>query len=157
MEEFAVYLTSDVTTVTDDQLDDLMDALAPFHVSLSLAEGRLTAQLTVEAAGLVHAAEIGAQAVQDALDADPLLAGSRLVAVQVMTGEEFDQWLSGNLATAEVARLLGVSRQRVLQLEKDDPAMPRSVMIGRAKMWPAAAIRRYASRPRTVGRPAAAS
>ncbi len=49
------------------------------------------------------------------------------------------------MGTAEVAALLGVSRQRVLQLAQTDGFPQPVAVLSMGKVWDGAAIRRWAS------------
>ncbi len=53
------------------------------------------------------------------------------------------------MGTAEIAALLGVSRQRVLQLLRDDDEFPRPLaVLSMGKVWLAADVRQWAERRR---------
>lgn len=149
MAEYAVHLTTDRADVTDEQLDDLVDALAPLAGVPSMLDGRLSVQLTVDDHDLVTAAAQAQHAVHTVLRyAQPV----QVVAIEVMTAEEFARRLDGPpragdlVSTTEAAELLGVSRQRVLQLSKDRPEFPEPVRLGaRGLHWSAAGVRRFAA------------
>lgn len=143
MPEFSVHVTTSATDVTDEQLDQLVDELTPWAGTPGMADGRLDVQLTVAARNIAEAPEKGLHATLGAMTLANI--SGEPVAVQAMTTAEFSTWLTGLVSTAEAAKILGVSRQRILQLERDDPNMPAPAQVGRAKQWPAAALRRYAA------------
>jgi predicted DNA-binding transcriptional regulator AlpA len=151
MAEYAAHVTTDLEHITDDQLDDLVDALAHVYAVPSMLGGRLSVQLTVTCppeAGLVEAHR---EAVRHVL---PALAGlglrAHVVAVEVLTAEEFARRqglpprVDDVVSTTEAGEMLGVSRQRVLQLaERDD--FPEPIRLGqRDLVWSADALRRFA-------------
>jgi predicted DNA-binding transcriptional regulator AlpA len=132
MGEYAVHLTTDRIDVTDDQLDDIVTELIAYAGVPSMVGGRLSLQLTVEASSISDAVWH-----VEALAAAPGITGStaHVVAVEVQTAEEFARSFdeprrTDDLApTSEVAEILGVKRQRVLQLAKR-PDFPRAVRLG---------------------------
>lgn len=149
MAEYAAHITTDVGEVTDDQLDDLVDALAPVAGVPSMLGGRLSVQLTVEADALLYAHTV---AYGDVLAAcsEAGLADVEIVGVEVLTAAEFERQQDGPppvddlVSTVQAGRILGVSRQRILQLSANHSNFPEPVNLGtRGLYWSAAALRRF--------------
>ena len=151
MAEYAADVTTDLEHITDDQLDDLVDALAHVSAAPSMLGDRLSVQITVACppeAGLVEAHRAAVRHVLFALAG--LGIDAQVVAVDVQTAEEFERRLGlppqvhDLVSTTEAGEILGVSRQRVLQLaERDD--FPEPVRLGqRDLLWSADALRRFA-------------
>lgn len=155
MAEFAVHVTTNVTDLTDDQLDELIERFAEYSGVPSMLGGRLSLQLTVfDADSLEDAALIAATAVRLNLPVP-----GQAVAVEVVTAEEFargfgDAARTDLVPTSEAADLLGVKRQRVLQLAKAYAGQfPEPVRLGsRGLFWSRAALGRFAAtRKRSSG------
>ena len=156
MAEFAVHVTTDVTDLSDDQLDELVEQFADHSGVPSMLGGRLSVQMTVDdAENLGDAALIATTAVQLRLPVP-----GRAVAVEVMTAEDFARGFGEAIRaedlvpTAEAAEILGVKRQRVLQLAKAYAGQfPEPVRLGsRGLYWSRAALSRFAAtRDRTSG------
>jgi predicted DNA-binding transcriptional regulator AlpA len=147
--EFAAHVTTDIEQVSDEQLDDLVDALAPVAGVPSLLGGRLSVQLTLEAEGMRGALEQAVRAVGEAMAAAGV--GMHVVGVEVLEQAEFDRrqglppQVEDLVSTTEAGEILGVSRQRILQLAEAYPdTFPRPVRLGaRGLHWSAAALRRF--------------
>lgn len=135
MAEYAAHVTTDVGEVTDEQLDELVERLAPWAGVPSMHGGTLSVQLTVEA-DFFHTAALVAGATVFAEVEGVELRGS-VVGIEVLTDDEFERRLGLPLvapdliSTVEVGELLDVSRQRVLQLVDDHPDFPEPVRRGR--------------------------
>ncbi|MHA6626928.1 helix-turn-helix transcriptional regulator [Pseudonocardia sichuanensis] len=155
MAEYAAHVTTDITAVTDEQLDDLVEAFAPVAGVPSMLGGRLSVQLTVvtEHPRLADASEHAEAVTIDVLRRVGIANArtGRAVGVEVLTTEEFDRRLGlptdvdDLVSTTEAGEILGVARQRVLQLaDRDD--FPEPVRRGqRGLFWSAAALRRFAA------------
>jgi len=158
MPEYAVHLTTDVASVTEDQLDSLVDGLIKRAAAVGFEDGRLTAQMTVSAMDFPGAVQDGGTDLLAELAMMDIAA--EVVAVEVRTAEEFDRWLTRPqrpedlVSTAEVAGILGVSRQRVLQLAETHEDFPSAVRVGSAMLRSGSAVRRFAAEwKRTPGPP----
>ena len=154
MAEYAVHVTTTARLDPDDDRawDELIEQLAPYAAALG-SEGpageRLSAQLTVAAGDLRDAGEAGCAGVLVALAGLGIAAA--VVAVEVTTGDEFarrqdvPRQVDDLASTSEIAELLGVSRQRVLQLAKA-PGFPPARRLGaRGLHWSRAAVSRFAA------------
>lgn len=107
-------------TFTEDVAEDLVDALVRFHASVGYGKTRISASLSLTAASPLEAAEKGAKVFLAALKRP-----ARLEAVEVKSVTDLDKELSRPnypqlVGVAEVASLLGVSRQRVSELARTD-------------------------------------
>jgi hypothetical protein len=92
---YSAHLTTDVEQITDEQLDALVDALAPVAGVPSMLGGRLSVQLTVEASTIGVAESLATQAVRDAVrlavpavDIGPEFVGVELRKDPLMTDEQ---------------------------------------------------------------------
>lgn len=156
MAEFAVHVTTDITELHDDQLDELVERFVEYAGVPSMLGGRLSLQLTVSGAeSLEDAALIAATAVRLNLPVP-----GQAVAVEVVTAEEFARGFGDGgrtddlVPTSEAADLLGVKRQRVLQLAKTYTGeFPEPVRLGsRGLFWSRTALSRFAAtRKRSSG------
>lgn len=159
MSEYAVHVTTTgrIDPDDEDRWDELIEAEgdAPHFAAFGARNGGLEAQLTVQASDLHEAGRRGADALTEAM-ADIGVTGE-VVAVEVMTADEFDRWLNRPqrpddlVSTYEAAVILGVSRQRVHQLADSDPEFPEGVRVGNAVLRSGSALRRYEKRERHPG------
>jgi len=100
---------------TEAALDAAMERLSPFHASVGVGpRGWASARISLLGETLAQAAAAAVALVEAAFDGAPALVA------EVMTEAEFDiregwQTLPELVSVTEVAQLLGVSRQRVLQ------------------------------------------
>lgn len=153
MAEYAVHITTTarVDPDDDDVWDALIEQLEPYAAAFGTtgsAGDRLDAQMTVEADSLHAAGQSGSAAVLAALS--ELGIDADTVAVEVQTAAEFARQFERPrraddlIPTSEAAELLGVSRQRVLQLAKT-PEFPPAVRLGSRWHWSRAELRRFAA------------
>jgi predicted DNA-binding transcriptional regulator AlpA len=143
-------VTTDVEDVTDDQLDELVDALAPVAGAPSMHGGRLSVQLNVvtEHPRLADATEHAEAVIVDAMRRVGLATArtGRVVGVEVLEQAEFNRRIDGPpraddlIPTADAAQLLDVSRQRISQLAEAFEDFPRPVKRGRVLLWPRSAL-----------------
>lgn len=160
MPEFAAHITTTThIQFTDPMVDTLVEALAPVHGAAGTLAGHLDARITIHAHDLPAAATTAHDLITDLLH--QLGLGGEVDGVTVQTTDAFDRTLGAPrhptdlITTAEAADLLGVSRQRILQLAADHPGFPTSVRHGRAHLWSADAVRRFDTGwDRRPGRPA---
>lgn len=141
--------------------DEVMAALAEHSPALHHhASGATSAVLTIQAPSLPSAVTEALRVVQVAT------GGASVCGVEVLAEdlaqEEADRPdLPELVMAADAARLLGVSRQRVMQLIATDPAFPDPVLVlDNGRIWAAAGIRAYGAgrdrsprhkTPRTAG------
>jgi len=109
-------------TVNDDLADFLMDDLQSMHVSVGGSPtGNLSVRMTLPAESVEQALQFGDSVVERSLarwnaDLRPVLE-----VAEILTEAEFDRregWthIPDLIGVAEAASLLGVTRQRILQL-----------------------------------------
>jgi len=148
--------TGDLT----DKVDDLLEAMAPYHAAASFTERGMTVQFTVEARTMRRAMDEGVAVLEDTLHTvgikdDGIFAG------RAQKMEHLDPELSlpnarELLGVIELANLLNVSRQRASELARTGSGFPRPiVLLASGPVWDRAMIARYVEhwdrRPR--GRP----
>ena len=115
-----------------------MDALADYHPAVwTSPRGWLSVTITVPAENLRQAAATALAVVEQA-------AGAPAVSIDVMATDEFDARagfvpVPDLVGTSEAAEILGVSRQRVLQLARSG-ALPASPVGGKALAFPRSAV-----------------
>lgn len=129
--------------VSEDQIDSLMRALQTFHGAVGKSpRGWVDAQISVPAENLTQAAAIAVATVEAAARGAGMTAEA--LAIEVMTESEWnvregweddemdvlDEALAGPsvIGSEETAKILGVSRQRVMQLVNEGQL--QSVPIG---------------------------
>lgn len=116
--------------------------------------GRITIQMTVEAATLRAAQERAHRAVASALAET---AGEhQIVAMETLREEDFlaEQGVGPDVVDPnEIAAMLGVHRSRVHALAKDHPDFPSGKRLGRAVVYDRAAVLRWVASWRSRGRP----
>lgn len=97
MPEYAAHVTTDVTEVTEDQIDGLVDALAPVYGAVSMLGGTLSAQLTVSGNELRDAAVQATATVNLALHHASIadIRTSHVTRVEVLTQAEFERRQDG--------------------------------------------------------------
>lgn len=147
----AVEVSRKGSDVTDDQVDELMEALAVYHGSVGTSpRGWLEARVTLPAESL-------AQATMTAVAVVESVAGAAAIAAVVMTEEEQAAregfTVEPEIMTmVEAAEMLGLSRQRVQQLARDGrlQAVPWS---GRSTALTRSSVEAFAAQPRLRGRP----
>jgi len=151
--EYAAHVTTDVEHVTDEQLDELVDVLAPVAGVPSLLGGRLSVQLNVPtehprlADATEHAEAVVIDAIRRVRIAPP--GTGRVVGVEVLEQAEFMRRLDGPppaddlVPTTEAAQILDVSRQRVAQLAEAFPEFPSPIRRGRMLLWPRTGLREF--------------
>jgi predicted DNA-binding transcriptional regulator AlpA len=145
----AVHLTTDVDHVTDDQLDDLVDALAPWSGVPSMLDGRLSVQLTIDGPGIGEVSLFAMSRVANTISATLKRSQLGITGLEILDQYEFDRRLEDRpplddlIPTAQAAEILGVKRQRVDQLAKSFENFPRPVRRGRVLLWPVPALREF--------------
>ena len=160
MAEWSVDLVVDVGHEIDgDTLAELGERLEA-HVA-SVGEepepGRLGVQMHTEAPSIRKGLDAAVRAVTDALRAVELRG--EVIDARVMTAAEFERQqmcptLPPLMGLAEVAEFLGVSRQRVNQLVKENPQYFREVVrTASGPLYAEAAVSAFKARRRRPGRP----
>lgn len=141
------------TEPTPDELDDLMEVLGPFGAAFGMSpRGWLGVRLTVPAEGLRQAAMSATSLVQAA---DPRL---RPLALEVMPEDEWEArqafalpWrLSDVIGTNEAADMIGVSRQRVLQMVAEGK-LP-GLVVGHSYVIPKQSVEQWLDQREMDGR-----
>lgn len=115
--------------VTDDQAEDLLDALTTHHAAVAHTTDTLIVTLTVAADDPPAAAAAAIAAIDTAA---PFTAGWSAAAVEVLTVEEADRRLDlpavpALVGVAELADLLEVSRQRASKVADTAPGFPAPI------------------------------
>lgn len=112
--------------LTEDQVDAMMDGIEPFHGALGRGpDGWISAQISVPAENLTQAAAIAIAAVEGAARGAGFTATA--IGAEVLTEELFNRrqgWEDepgaadqpSVIGSEEASKILGVSRQRVMQL-----------------------------------------
>lgn len=144
---------------TDGHLRDRLAARSPAigagHLNGEPVDGRITIQISIDAATL-HAAQEKAHREVAAALAD-LFAAPRIVRMETLTEEDFAaevDHLPPLVGASEVATMLGVSRQRVHTLIKDNPSFPVAQRTASGPVWSRRAIEEWdAQWDRKQGRP----
>ena len=130
----------------EDLADHLVEALASHHVAVSVGNGYVSARLDVtaetEAEGITHAREL-LRAALAAVGHD-----LQVLAVSAQTVLEQEKQLAQSnvpelLGVAEVAEALGVSKQRVSELEESERFPAPLVRLRAGPIWSRTAIARF--------------
>lgn len=119
------------TQINDTELDELVDALAKYSAAIGPEDSPengpwiYSATITLEASTL-------RQAIAAALQAVESTAGAKALAIEILPTHEFDRRVDQPLipplvGNAEIARMLGVSRQRAGQLVDVEGFPPAAV------------------------------
>lgn len=143
MLEWTVELGIDHADVGDVAIDDIVEALAACSPVVSVGERALRIRMSVEAVDAERAIKAARARLADALPADRRRFA--LVEVHAQEWERFcaDLELPKAIAlvgVAEVAQMLGVSRQRASQLARD-PRFPEPMhVLAAGPVWAKAAI-----------------
>lgn len=132
------------TEPTADELDELMDALGPFHAAIGMTpRGWLGFRLSVPAEGVRQAALVATALVQ--------AAGPGLVplSLEVMPEDEWDARqgfvpMTSLIGASQAALMLGVTRQRVIQMV-DEGKLPGQ-LVGRSTVIPRSAVEEWIGR-----------
>jgi excisionase family DNA binding protein len=138
MEHFNV--RAELATRRQDLDDDLIDALTGYSPAVGRSDrGRVEVIITVPADTL-------RQAVTTALPLLEQAGNSGVIALEVMSTAEFDARLGVEplpdlVSGPEAATILGVSRQRVLQMVEEGK-LP-GTLVGRSIVIPRAAVHAY--------------
>lgn len=162
--DYAVRVVTDAQAPDDDDFwDALMEELVDYAPALSEDREGLGAQLAVD--GAEDHSDAVARAVAAVLAALGRLGiPGAVVKTEAQTWESFEQDIERPtrpddlVSTSEAAALLGVVRQRVLQLRDSHEDFPEPVPgAGRTLLWSASALQRFAKTwKRTPGPRAAA-
>lgn len=136
-----------------DAADALMDALDAYAPALQHhADGSTTATLTVEADGVLLAAEFAIAAISGAAGAIDV-TGVEVLTEEAAAAELARPQLPPLAVLSDVARILGVSRQRAVQLAQTDPDFPAPVLeLPTGRVYAAAGVEAYARRRDTSTR-----
>lgn len=133
--------------VTDEQAEDLAEALAGHGAAVGTTSGRGTVQLSVDTETLEAAVAAALAVVAAALP-----AGVQMVGVEVVTAVELGRRLAVPapvelVDTEQAGEILGVSRQRVEKMARDlaeFPSPAANVGRGRRRVWSRQVIEEYA-------------
>lgn len=132
-------------------VDELIDQLAQYHGAIAVSpRGWLEARISLPAESLAQACATAAAVVET-------VTGRRALACEVMTEEEFDarEGFTSEpelLSAAQVAEILGVSRERVRQLAVAGRLQEVS-WEGRSKAFTKSSVDALSSKVRPTGRP----
>lgn len=143
-----------------DRIDDLLEALAPYHAAASYDAHGITVQFTIEGRAWRDAAEQGSIVLENAMrKAGIENTGVFVAQAQTMEhlAQEQDQPNKPELiGVMELAKMLGVTRQRASELARTDSGFPRPMtFLASGPVWDKATIMRYVDRweRRPRGRP----
>jgi len=159
------YAKADTTGYPLASLDLLLGRLSERNLAPAVQGGvdRYSARVWVEAATVAKAVREASTQVADAI-AEAGMPAWPVVRAEVMTEDELDAelirpQLPTLVGTAEVAEMLGISRQRVNELRSVgrnvEPAFPKPVAsLAAGPVWDAAAVTGFLRRwDRKPGRP----
>lgn len=148
MSEWSVYVESRGDgVVTPDDLGDLVDRLRVYGGSVSGGEGTASAQFTVDAKDAADATARATRAWREILAAS-IAGGWHVVRVEAMTPDEqvrviHEPTYPNLLGVAEVATLLGVSKQRVNELKNAGRLPEPLATLASGPVWPEPWLRRF--------------
>jgi len=154
---FAHHLAKDTLT---DRIDDLLEAMAPYHAAASFDAHGVSVQFTVEAASVGKAIDAGLTVLLKALQEVGIKAdgifGAQAQTMEHLAAEQDLPNYPDLIGVAELAEILGVSRQRASELARTGSGFPRPLrFLASGPIWDKAMIARYVQhwdrRPR--GRP----
>lgn len=138
MSTYNAYIEVRATDVSESHVDELMDALADYHGTVSeSARGWLALRLSVPGDSL-------AQATRTAILVAESETGATAIAAEVLTEEEFAARqgfvpVPDLIGATQAAERLGVSRMRVNQM-LDEHKLP-SILIGKTHAIPLSAVK----------------
>jgi hypothetical protein len=148
----------DVSSGVDDQIDTLFETLLPLAPVASFEPGRLGVGVTVEDTTPEGALRRAKKAVAPAMLRSRFGRG-HLVGVEMYTNEELDRRNAipnypEVVGVAEVAEMLGVSKQRVSELARSKRFPSALYELAAGPVWVKPAIERFADAwERKPGRP----
>src|SRR5262249_23019395 len=131
----------------DDHIDDLAAALSPEAAAVAHQPGRYSVRLSVQAGDIREAIEEAILRVSAAAEKSGLPSWP-FVQVNALTAEELDRDLTRPdipvlLGVAELAGLLGVTRQRASDLAKTS-SFPRPIaVLASGPVWAETTVKRY--------------
>jgi hypothetical protein len=144
--------------LTDEQREHLVDELADAGAAVGTRPGRLSVTLSVEAEDPATAFDVGLDRVYAAV-LPMATPGAAIAGGELLADEEADQRLAGPafpelVGIAEVAELLGVTRQRASELQHR-AGFPRPVALLRSgPVWRKGDLSSFAATwTRKPGRP----
>ncbi|MFY9586750.1 MAG: hypothetical protein WAT66_04765 [Actinomycetota bacterium] len=144
---------------SEDQLDDLMDALEPFAAIVTgpTEEGTFGVRLSVEADNLIAAIRDALAIVEKNLE----LANISSTRVDAEDAAPMTQIVAENrgetgetlVGLSDVARKHGFSRQRAFELSQL-PGFPHPIAtVGAGRVWRYVDVESFLAKPRAAGRP----
>jgi len=141
----------------DEDAERLMDELIDSGPVISLGTDRLTMGFQVGAEGPVTAATRAvARASRACVGAGVGDISSRIVRIEIMTPEELAREVDRPelVGVAEIATMLGVSKQRVSELSREAWFPPPLKELAAGPVWTHDSIQRFVKTwPRKPGRP----
>lgn len=149
MKHYSIHIEVDRKNPTTDQITNMQEYLERGQWSPAVGRsphGYLDFQLTVPAEGIVQAVMVAVATVQQ-------IAGATAVHVDALPEPEFDRRQGFEITTVptmfsvtDAASVLGVSRQRVLQLI-DDGAFPGAQKVGTTWVIPEQDVNKRVTAP----------
>ncbi len=143
-----------------DRVDDLLEAMAPYHAAASYDAHGITVQFTIEAPSHGAAMEQGSVALDEALGKAGIENAGIFVAqaqtMEHLAAEQEQSNMPELIGVTELAQLLGVTRQRASELARTGSGFPRPLrFLASGPVWDKATIMRYVDRweRRPRGRP----
>jgi hypothetical protein len=149
-------------TITDDQYDTLVHALTGYGIAVA-GETYLTLHLTVAGPTLRQATDVALRTARTAYTAAFNTPGEQLHARVVTEAAHIAEIRRPPrldlVGTADIAAILGVSRQRVNELAEDHPLFPNEVAaVGGRRVYTRDSITAFSEQwDRSPGRPASSS
>ena len=167
MSEWSVHVDIEILDLIDEEVvDNIMAALEDYAGSVSAGQvdeetSKVGVTVTVEADMIVEAINAALDLIDGVLD-DTGSGPWRQVRVEASDADHLAQALGESnfpdiVGANEVAKMLGVSRQRVHQLRTTKTFPEPMVELAATPVWFRAAIERYRELPRKGGRPRRAS
>ncbi|MFE1785624.1 hypothetical protein ACFW9F_24385 [Streptomyces sp. NPDC059506] len=158
IQAWSAYVELAAPDVPEDTIIDMHEALAEHFASVSQApNGNLAVQLSVDAGTARKALDAALKAVSEAAKAHGVPA--TVVGVELLTEEELDRrnatpQVPDLVGTSEIGQMLGVSRQRAVQLAQRDDFPPAVAQLKSGPVFLAEQVRAFESRwTRASGRP----
>ncbi len=161
MTDWSVEFDFESVPVGDDlegRVEDVLEFLADYSAVVSYDERSLSVRLTVADASPEHAIHLALEPVAIARTKAGL-GESPPIRIEVESMEELDRRIQESnapelIGVAELAELIGVSRQRASELARSRDFPAPIVTLASGPIWRKAAVARHVSRwPRRPGRP----
>jgi hypothetical protein len=137
----------------EDALDDLMDRLADFSPALAKSKDLLRTALVLDAPDAESAIMVALRHVRSALRAtniETVLTQISAVTNEVMAARLREGSIPRLVGITEIAKYLGVTRQRASELAKSNGFPPSVTRLASGPVWLEASMMHFASRWKRV-------